>query len=554
MSGVMSEYTDAALLDLSRGGDDNAFAHLWARHKDAAGRLARQFRGNWDAEDLVSEAYLRVLDLIRRGRGPQDAFRPYLFTVVRNVAQAWSKRVTDSVDDFDSYVDPDSEQDHVVRNLETSLTRRAFQALPERQRSVLWYTEVEKMTPQQISPLLGMTPNSVSALAYRAREALRVEWIQAHLQQAAASADCEWTLSRLGDYTRGRLTARNQARAEAHLANCVTCTQAQAELRDVGSTLAIAILGPLVGVGAGIGYLSSTTATASATTIGTGTGVAAGAGAVGLAGAGSGGALSIGSISAATISVLSAATVLAVVSATAAAAFPPPTDIPGRDSFALTLQEDPWEPRPELPPVADVPPPGPGELPPPAPPIDAPPPNGQPPIQPPVPAAPVSTTTIYDYGSLPTFTGTGEPGATVELAQNDGTPVGSAVVGPGGSWLILPPDGLSPGITGFLLRQTNAQGQTGPDTVLGPYNFRLDPFAPTDPQPCGPASYGVYGWNYAEVEILLEYTTSSETTYVNLDPSAHSVSDRVFAEPWRITYSYVDNPAAPPVVFTGCGW
>ena len=253
---VPPDASDASLLDLARAGNDSAYAELWARHAQAASRLARQFRGDWDADDLVSEAYTRVLDLVRRGRGPVDAFRPYLFAVVRNVAQAWSKKVTDPVEDFDAYADPGTEHDPAVRTLESHLTRRAFEALPERQRAVLWYTEVEGMSPQQISPLLGMTPNSVSALAYRAREALRTEWIQAHLHHAATSADCEWTLSRLGDYTRGHLTARNLQRANGHLANCASCQGARAELKDVGSALAIAILAPVVGMGAGLGYLA----------------------------------------------------------------------------------------------------------------------------------------------------------------------------------------------------------------------------------------------------------------------------------------------------------
>ena len=50
---------------------------------------------------------------------------------------------------------------------------------------VLWHTEVEQQKPADIAPLLGMSANSVSALAYRAREGLR----QAFLSQHAADPD-----------------------------------------------------------------------------------------------------------------------------------------------------------------------------------------------------------------------------------------------------------------------------------------------------------------------------------------------------------------------------
>ena len=42
---------------------------------------------------------------------------------------------------------------------------------------VLWHTEVEGQRPAEVAPLLGMSPNSVSALAYRAREGLRQAFV-----------------------------------------------------------------------------------------------------------------------------------------------------------------------------------------------------------------------------------------------------------------------------------------------------------------------------------------------------------------------------------------
>ena len=50
---------------------------------------------------------------------------------------------------------------------------RAFASLPERWQAVLWHTEIEGARPADVAPLLGLTANSVAALAYRAREGLR---------------------------------------------------------------------------------------------------------------------------------------------------------------------------------------------------------------------------------------------------------------------------------------------------------------------------------------------------------------------------------------------
>src|SRR4051794_33955277 len=79
--------TDAELLDAVRSGDSAAYGQLYTRHMAAAQSLAHQLvRGPTDADDVVAEAFARVLDLLHRGGGPVDGFRPYLLTAVRRVA------------------------------------------------------------------------------------------------------------------------------------------------------------------------------------------------------------------------------------------------------------------------------------------------------------------------------------------------------------------------------------------------------------------------------------------------------------------------------------
>ena len=49
------------------------------------------------ADDIVAEAFARVLAAIRAGGGPDHAFRPYLLAAVRNLANDWiaaRRRVT----------------------------------------------------------------------------------------------------------------------------------------------------------------------------------------------------------------------------------------------------------------------------------------------------------------------------------------------------------------------------------------------------------------------------------------------------------------------------
>ena len=267
--------SDEELIANARSGDQGAFAELWRRHYRSGARVARQFTSSIDADDLVSEAYTRIYQRVLAGGGPSGAFRPYLYTTIRNLASSWGAASRDvQVDDIQDFEDPATLDDPAAVALDRTLTARAFRSLPERWQSVLWYTEVEGMDPHEVAPILGMSANGVAALSYRAREGLRKAWLQAHVSEPGASEECKWTMSRLGEAARHSLTAREQEKISAHLETCAKCAIVSEEVEEVGSRLAMVML-PLILGGVAGGALLATVAHAGA----------AGAGAVAAAGA-----------------------------------------------------------------------------------------------------------------------------------------------------------------------------------------------------------------------------------------------------------------------------
>ncbi len=258
----VEEPGDAELISAVRGGDVDAYGELFARHVDAARRLARQLAGPADADDLVSDAFAKVLTVLQRGGGPDLAFRAYLLTAVRrlHVDRLRSGARLRPVDDLTPFDPGLPFHDTAVEGFENAAAARAFASLPERWQMVLWHTEVEQQKPADIAVLLGMSANSVSALAYRAREGLR----QAFISQHAADpddVDCSWTRDHLGAYIRGGLSRRDAARVDDHLAGCRACTAVYLELTEVNSGLAV-LLAPLLLGAAGAGYLSSSSGAA----------------------------------------------------------------------------------------------------------------------------------------------------------------------------------------------------------------------------------------------------------------------------------------------------
>ncbi|TDU91805.1 RNA polymerase sigma factor (sigma-70 family) [Kribbella voronezhensis] len=250
--------SDAELISRVRAGDLEAYGELFGRHHHAAVRMARQLVPAGDADDLASDAFAKVLDALRGGGGPDLSFRAYLLTTVRrvHVDRIRAGRKVQSTDDIASYErDPEGFEDPTVTGFESGAAAKAFASLPERWQAVLWHTEVEGEKPAAIAPLLGLTANGVSALAYRAREGLRQAYLQQHLADVAGDR-CRWTTERLGAYVRGGLTKRENHNVREHLDDCAKCTAVYLELVEVNSALPALLAPALLGT-AGIGYLAA---------------------------------------------------------------------------------------------------------------------------------------------------------------------------------------------------------------------------------------------------------------------------------------------------------
>lgn len=249
---------DAELISAVRGGDVSAYGELFERHVAAARRLARQLTTPADADDLVSDAFTKVLKVLQGGGGPDVAFRAYLLTAVRRLhvdkIRAGAKlHTTDDLEPFDPGV---PFRDTAVEGFENAAAAKAFASLPERWQLVLWHTEVEGQKPAEVAALLGMSANSVSALAYRAREGLRQAFLNSHAEELD-EPECRWTHDHLGAYVRNGVSRRDAAKIEKHLDECRGCMAIYLELTEVNSNLGALLAPLLLGGVAGTAYLAS---------------------------------------------------------------------------------------------------------------------------------------------------------------------------------------------------------------------------------------------------------------------------------------------------------
>ena len=158
-------------------------------HIDAAYNLAFWLvRNEADAQDVVQDAYLRAFKAFGQFNGAD--IRPWLLTIVRNVAYRWlsvRKRsanvvsIEDAMADrngnirpaFEPASDEPSAEDLLISNAERSLIRRALAELAPASREVIVLRELEGLSYQDIAAVTGIPAGTVMSRLSRARAQLK---------------------------------------------------------------------------------------------------------------------------------------------------------------------------------------------------------------------------------------------------------------------------------------------------------------------------------------------------------------------------------------------
>lgn len=136
---------------------------LWAYLVHASGDRAL-------ADDLVQESFLRLL---QSGFTPEseEHRRRYLFRIASNLLTDHRRR------SWRTAAAPVEELDLPVASVAEGLAQdrdvgRLLQALPEKERRLLWLAHVEEMEHKEIAGILGVRSGSVRVLLFRARQKL----------------------------------------------------------------------------------------------------------------------------------------------------------------------------------------------------------------------------------------------------------------------------------------------------------------------------------------------------------------------------------------------
>ncbi|HEV8534685.1 MAG TPA: sigma-70 family RNA polymerase sigma factor [Candidatus Limnocylindria bacterium] len=169
---------DASLAVRAGKGDTAAFGALYDRYVEAVYRYVYyRVRNDADAEDLVSDVFMRALRAIPRYE-PRVAFLAWLYRIARNAVIDRGRRARTQISFEDALAHPGVDQvvepDAAILALsDKDAVREALTKLTPLQQEVIVLRFVEGFSTQEIAALVGKREGTVRGIQFRALEALR---------------------------------------------------------------------------------------------------------------------------------------------------------------------------------------------------------------------------------------------------------------------------------------------------------------------------------------------------------------------------------------------
>jgi RNA polymerase sigma-70 factor (ECF subfamily) len=159
-------------------GDAAAFGALYDRYVEAVYRYVfYRVRNDADAEDLVSDVFMRALRAIPRYE-PRVAFLAWLYRIARNAVIDRARRSRTQISFEDALAHPGADQvvepDATILALsDKEAVRAALAKLTPLQQEVIVLRFVEGYSTHEIADLVGKREGTVRGIQFRALEALR---------------------------------------------------------------------------------------------------------------------------------------------------------------------------------------------------------------------------------------------------------------------------------------------------------------------------------------------------------------------------------------------
>lgn len=170
---------DAVLVRSHWAGDPSAFAALYSRHYPRVLRtVRRRVHDRTEAEDLAQETFTQALAGLGQLRRP-ERFYPWLAAIARHMV-ARHHRVSARlcvIADVDTGRLSDAPESELLRRVDADNLHAALNRVRVRHREILSLREDEGLSYEEIAARLGTPASTIPPLLFRARQALRREYL-----------------------------------------------------------------------------------------------------------------------------------------------------------------------------------------------------------------------------------------------------------------------------------------------------------------------------------------------------------------------------------------
>ena len=176
--------TESELVELARGGDDDAYAELVRTHQDVAFRIAMLITANAaDAQEAAQDAFLKAHGALHRFRA-DEPLRPWLLKIVANEARNRRRsgarrehlrlRAAAERRPFEDAA-PSSPEAALLSAQRRSLLLGKIAQLRDADRLVIGCRFVLELSEAETASALGCRPGTVKSRLSRALDRLRAE-------------------------------------------------------------------------------------------------------------------------------------------------------------------------------------------------------------------------------------------------------------------------------------------------------------------------------------------------------------------------------------------
>jgi RNA polymerase sigma-70 factor, ECF subfamily len=156
--------------------DERALTEIYQALSPPLYRYAYRLLGNArDAEDIVAEAFHRLLSALRHGNGPREHLSAYLYRIAHNLITDRYRRSPQTEAELDEAWEAadDDPAEAAAQHIAQARARSALWKLTADQRQVILLKYFEGLSNEEVAAALGKPMGAIKSLQHRALDSMR---------------------------------------------------------------------------------------------------------------------------------------------------------------------------------------------------------------------------------------------------------------------------------------------------------------------------------------------------------------------------------------------